>query len=219
MNKTRICLVTAALFTWLSNGYANSLTQTEEAYLDRIVGTLSVTSQPFISEGVVTGCTFVFNALNRDHVYRQGDFIRISGSFGLMKSQNTVGVTVKVIVNEMVPDSNGQIVLKPSTPDRAYLVGQGYKNNLHGLVTSAPSDTEGGIFAIYQIEPSLPILMEQIQTQIAVIGFNRAGGKSDNQVRIDLTVENFTKTGERLHNQKAVQEFSECMLALLEDIR
>lgn len=215
MNKTKHRFTTSMLFTFLNIGCANALSPAEQTYLDKISGTLSVISQPFISEGVVTGCTFVFNSLTKDHIYRQGDFIKVTGSFGLMKAQNSIGVTVKVVVNEMTLDQGGQIILKPSAPDRAYLIGSGYKNNLSGLVNSGPSDTAGGVFSVYQLEPSLPILMEQLQTQAASIGFNRAGGQSDIQINIDLTVENFTNAGERLHNQKAIQEFSECMMVLL----
>ncbi|UCA47737.1 hypothetical protein [Pseudochrobactrum sp. XF203] len=216
MNKGKSRLAASVLFILLGVRHVYAISATQESYLDKMAGTLSVISQPFISEGTVTGCTFVFNVLTRDHIYRQGKFIKVTGSIGLMKAQNSLGVTVKVVVNEMAVDQSGQVVLKPSAPDRAYLIGSGYKNNLSGLVNSGQSDTAGGVFSVYQLEPSLPILMEQLQTQAASIGFNRAGGQSDIQINIDLTVENFTNAGERLHNQKAIQEFSECMIVLLE---
>ncbi len=72
-----------------------------EASLSRLEGTLNVQAQPNISEGKIIGCQFIFEAITRDWIYRQGGFTKVSGSVGIMGLSGTIGTTVKVVVHEM----------------------------------------------------------------------------------------------------------------------
>jgi hypothetical protein len=52
--------------------------------LDRIAGTLDVSSMLYMKEGSLSGCQLVFDAMIRDYSYRQGRFIKVSGGVGFM---------------------------------------------------------------------------------------------------------------------------------------
>src|SRR5688572_24213203 len=108
---------------------------TDEAF-NSLVGTLSTKAEPTFRDGELVGCTLIYAALAKDFIYKQGAFIAIRGSFGLVAESRNVGVTLKVVVQDIDPDT---AQLKPTT---AYLVS-GNGTSKDALVSAASSETDG----------------------------------------------------------------------------
>jgi hypothetical protein len=184
--------------------------------LARMVGTLNVSSQPVMSEGQLTGCTLVFDALYRDFTYRNGGFLRVSGNVGLMTGQNNLGTALKVVVLELDP-SKPDMGMNPSAPSRAYLQGSNLKTNLSSLVQSTASDTPGALFSIFELSPTVEFVLEALQENFLTIAFNSMGGNSDIRLAIELDVVDFEADGSRIRSDRTKTEFTNCVVTLLED--
>ncbi len=62
--------------------------------LDILHGTLKAQAQPLVMEdGKTGGCTYSFVAIKRDHVYRPGQYLRVTGHLNLLKTRSFVGET------------------------------------------------------------------------------------------------------------------------------
>jgi len=187
----------------------------QEQALARLAGTVSIQAQPFFSEGRLVGCTLVFNALEQDFVYRRGAFIRIEGNIGIMTANGDIGTNLKVVVNEidasMMPPR-----LTPSAPSRAYLIAPDLTTNLSSLVATAPSDTPGALFSVFQISPTVEMLFNALEMNSITIAFNSYGGSSDIRVKLELDVLDVNAdTGERIRSRKMKDEFFACIGALV----
>jgi hypothetical protein len=88
-----------------------------------------------------------FAAIAQD---RQGSYIGVSGNVGIRKATNNFGVDLKVAVFD-IDSSKSPLVLKPSAPSRAYLVGHDFQTNLSTLVSTVPSDTPGALVSLFSI--------------------------------------------------------------------
>ena len=63
-----------------------------------MLGTTSVEAQAHFVDGRLNGCIITFNALAQDHIYKQGSYIAISGSFGLVGGNGKpLAVSLKVV--------------------------------------------------------------------------------------------------------------------------
>jgi len=185
-------------------------------YLEEHQGTWSVKSVPYWTNGKLTGCQLTFNALQEDQLYRIGTFQKIIGSVGIMSVSGTPAVIVKVVVNELSTTNLGKLI--PRAPTRAYLIGPDFKTNASALVSSTKSELPGGIFAIYQVDPSLNILMEAVKSKELMIGFNDGEGKSDTQLRIQLTVQTRTDDGKPVYSEQMAKDFAKCSIILFNEI-
>ena len=185
--------------------------------LTPMLGTIQVSSQPYMVEGKLSGCQYVYAALIQDWVYRKGQFLKVDGSIGFVDIGGSLGTTLKVVVNEVTVSPDGRFVFTPSPPSRAYLLGSDYSTNLDGLVQATPSDTPGALFSIFRAESTLNILMEAAETNKTTVVFNRASGGSDILMPLELDVSDTQPNGEKVRSTDTGNNFASCIQALLKD--
>jgi hypothetical protein len=178
-----------------------------------MLGTLSAEAQPVFADGRLEGCTVVYGALAKDFTYKQGGYITVNGSFGLMSVRGELAATLKVVVHDTDPRTNR---FTPSPPASAYFVS-GTKTTKNAVVGQYPSDTPGAIFVVLRPETVLPILMEGVGDKI-VIAFARTQGGMDIQLPIDTSVAETKPNGQRVHSPKAAMDFLQCSKELLNSI-
>jgi hypothetical protein len=65
------------------------------------VGTSYTNTIPQFADGKLLACVVDFGTLEHDWAYRQGRVISVSGSFGIMGTQDKLAVTLKVIVHDI----------------------------------------------------------------------------------------------------------------------
>jgi hypothetical protein len=59
--------------------------------------------QPLFSAGQLEGCTMIYSAIARDWSYKQGGYIRVDGSFGLLYAKGQIGISLKVGLQDINP--------------------------------------------------------------------------------------------------------------------
>ena len=123
--------------------------------LEGMLGTLNAEAQPLFADGRLDGCTIVYGALAKDFTYKQGGYIAVNGSFGLMSTKGVLGATLKVVLHDVDPRTNK---FTPSPPASAYFVS-GNKTTKSAVVGQYPSDTPGAIFVVLKPEAVLPIMI------------------------------------------------------------
>lgn len=185
-----------------------------DAVVDMMVGTLNVTNSPMMTNGELTGCTLTYDVIYKDFTYRKGRPIKVIGSFGFLSANDTIGSTLKVVVNEMSSSEDGRLILSPSAPQKAYLIGRNYEHNHTDLVLANPSDLDGGLFSIFRTDKSFDIIINGIEDGKIVIAFNQNNGGTDIQMPVDLTVLSTDMTGKRTFGNDAIHEFMKCMQIL-----
>lgn len=155
----------------------------------------------------------MFEHLMRDWVARNGQFIRVDGSVTLMyPTPQKLGATLKIVVNEI---DQATLTFKPSAPTRAFLIDDDYSTTISSIVSVVPSDTPGGLFSIYQVSPTIEILMKAIQSNHLRVGFDKAGAETDIQVLIELDVSATDPDGSRHRTGQAGSDFATCARALI----
>jgi hypothetical protein len=177
-----------------------------------LVGTLSTKAEPTFRGGELVGCTLVYAALAKDFIYKQGAFIAIRGSFGLVAESRNVGVTLKVVVQDIDPDT---APLKPTT---AYLVS-GNGTSKHALISAASSDTDGGFSAIFKAEQTLEMLLQGISDDKVTVAFARTVGGTDMKVSVETDVVETASDGKRMRSPEPAISFLECSNSLMETVR
>lgn len=208
------CIVFACV-AFSSSAYSQNSDHLE-ASLSRLEGTLNVQAQPNISEGKIIGCQFIFEAITRDWIYRQGGFTKVSGSVGIMGLSGTIGTTVKVVVHEM---DVATLKMTPSTPSRVYLIGSDLRTNIDTLVNSTESDAPGGRFSIFQMSPTTEMIFDAMQSNRLTVAFNRRDGKTDIQLPVELDVISTDENGIRTRSEKNEIAFSQCMSVILKELK
>lgn len=190
--------------------------------MDKSTGTISVFSQPMMSEGKLVACQLVFDSFVRDWTYRQGDFLKVSGSIGFMKADYqgipTLGATLKVIVNE-IDLTTDLPTFTPSAPTRAYLAGPDYSTNLESLTAADPGEDPGSLFSVFQSMPSLELVVDAMQSNEITVAFNSRDGKSDLQTKIEIDVTDVDQNGKRTRSPQTGVDFMGCMTSLTQDLR
>ena len=180
-----------------------------------LLGTWSISAEPWMSKGSLSGCTLVYDSLYQDWVYRQGAFLKVTGSVGLMIYQGVPVVSLKVVVAEVnLNDEDVQVV--PSPPSRAYLMGANYETNLSTLIDSFTSDTPGALISVFESSPSFEIRANAIDTNVLTIAFNSLDGDSDILLNIELDVVDVLANGERIRSGEMKVDFLSCMAALVD---
>ena len=152
--------------------------------------------------------------LVQDYTYRQGAFVLVGGSFGMLSANNNIAVTLKVVVQDI---DNATMALSPSPPVSAYIVS-GTTTTKPFFVAKYPSDTPGALFSVFQPDGAAPILLDGIKNEIMIIAFNRREGGADMRVAIDLTVEGTADDGRKTVSTKASQEYLACSTSLLKSL-
>ncbi|TCA87050.1 hypothetical protein E0H65_30625 [Rhizobium leguminosarum bv. viciae] len=179
--------------------------------LDPNGGTLDVANTPVMTNGKLTGCQLTFDAVIRDYTYRQGAFIAVSGGVGLMNTQQTIGTTVKIVVTAL--DPSGRPV--PSPPSRAYLIGANYATTLDSLVAASASDQPGGLFSVFQAEPTIGIVLDGLKTKRLVFAFNQNNSGTDIQLPIELDVVNTAANGAQVRSDNMIKGYATCVQTLI----
>jgi hypothetical protein len=187
--------------------------------INKLQGTLSVHSQPYLREGKLIGCQYVFEAITRDWMYRKGRPLKVTGSVGIMAMDRSIGTTLKVVVNEIRASDDFQLTLIPSPPSRAYLIDGAMKTNVSTLINSQKSDTPGSLFSVYSPTPTMGMISEAMETKIMTIAFNQNDGSSDLQLPINLSTEQTDDDGKRTFSEKPTSDFAVCTERLLETIQ
>jgi hypothetical protein len=187
-----------------------------EAMMSKIAGTQRVFAQPTMLGGKLSGCSLIFEAMTRDFTYRQGQFIKVDGSIGIMVIGGAPGAILKVVVNEINPPS---LTFKPSPPSRAYLLGPRFDTNLDSLISADESDTPGSLFSVFQASPTLEITLAALQSKKITIAFNKKGGPTDIQLPLELDVAQTDEAGKRIRSDEAVNDFTQCVLTLVEQLK
>lgn len=205
----------AALGTAPASAQVNER-QVIEAMMTKVAGTQRVYAQPYMTAGKLAGCNLVFEAMIRDFTYRQGQFIKVDGSIGIMAIGGAPGAVLKVVVNEIDPPS---LTFTPSPPSRAYLFGPKFNTNVESLVSATESDTPGSLFSVFQVTPTLDIVLSALELKKVTVAFNKKGGSSDIQLPLELDVAQTDDEGVRTRSDQAATEFSQCLLVLFEQFK
>ncbi|MGV2108699.1 hypothetical protein ACQZ4X_21790 [Agrobacterium vitis] len=187
-----------------------------EVMMSKIAGTQRVFAQPYMTGGKLAGCNLVFEAMIRDYTYRQGQFIKVNGSIGIMGIGDKLGAVLKVVVNEITPPS---LSFNPSRPSRAYLIGSKFETNVDSLVSADESDTPGSLFSVFQSSPTAEIVLAALESKKITVAFNKKGGPSDIQLPLEFDVAQTDETGKRTRNDEAVEGFAQCATVLLEQMK
>lgn len=187
--------------------------------IDKLVGTLSVYTQPYMLDGQITGCQYIFEAIARDWTYRKGQPLKVTGSIAIMGMGNNIGTTLKVVVNEIRSTDNFRLSFIPSPPSRAYLIDQSMRTNLHSLIKADKSDTPGGLFSVFSPSPTMEMILEIMESKAITIAFNQNSGGSDLQLPIDFTVAQTDNDGNRKNSDKAISDFAICTQRLIERLQ
>jgi hypothetical protein len=182
--------------------------------IEALAGTFSVVATPMISSGKLTGCTVVFEHLQRDDLYLGGNFVKVSGSMGIMGSGDQIGFVMKAIANEFDAETMGSARVDLA---RIYLIAPGYRTNFDSLVDSYPSDVPGGIFSVFQFDPGTTMMLEAFSAGTATIAIGPRSGSSDIQLNLDLGVEATDENGGRTRSTRATTEFFDCAKRLISD--
>jgi hypothetical protein len=165
---------------------------------------------PQFANGELYGCIVEFATVTQDWAYRQGAFIRVGGSFGLMSMQGKVGATLKVIVH----DIDTSLTLTPSAPTNAHFVAK-TKTSQQSRVASYPSDTPGAIFVVFQLDPAFSMIVDGLGANQVQIAFNRRQGGADVPVAIDTSVEDTLPDGTKKRSLVASSDFYRCVKELV----
>ncbi|MDX8521129.1 hypothetical protein [Mesorhizobium dulcispinae] len=205
--KLTSCFALALVLVYVTSNSSQADSAVDQA-LAAMSGTLDVKSQPYFNKGQLSGCTLVFDAITQDWNYRQGGFLKISGNVC-----NNLGANLKVVVLEIDPNEP-TLGLKPSAPSRAYLIDDNLKTNLATLRGTPPSDTPGALFSIFEVSPTLDMVLDGLRANKLTIAFNSKGGDTDIQLPLQLDVQEVTQSGERVRSNKAKSDFANCLTAL-----
>lgn len=213
--RTLAVAAIASLYSGLCMPTASAQSnEANEALAAQMVGTWSVSFQPIMREGNLDGCTLVYNALYQDWTYRQGGFIRVWGSVGFFTGGNNIGAMLKVGVTEIDP-SLPSLGMQPSPPSRAYILGDNFESNLSSLVSSSASDTPGGLVSVFQMSPTLELVMSGLAKNRLTIAFNSYGGATDIQLPIELDVVSVSDSGHKERSAESATSFLECAQVLV----
>lgn len=204
----------AVAFLLLADVSAGASPELTEALIT-LEGTISVESAPSFSKGKLRGCTLLYDTIVRDWTYRQGQFLKVSGSVGFMATGQNQGAVLKVVVHE-IAISGSEPSYTPSPPSRAYLVDRDFSTNLDTLVQAAESETPGALFSIFQLEPSFGMVVTALKANELGIAFNSGSGDTDVQMKIDLDVIDVADDGRRIRSETQKADFIQCILKLID---
>jgi len=192
-----------------------STKQMESPSMNSRLGTTSIEAYPQFADGNLYACIVEFNTVARDETYRQGGFMKVGGSFGLITAKGNVAVTLKIIVHDINLATG---TFTPSAPANGYFVF-GNETSKTSLVAKYPSDVPGAHFAVFKIEPTFAKLAAAIDAGKLTFAFNRKDGDADIRVPIDLTVKDTDVNGRKTFSKQMVFDFYQCAGDLLKSLR
>ncbi|MCD2185240.1 hypothetical protein [Rhizobium sp. GN54] len=187
--------------------------------MTKLVGTQSVAFRPQSQNGQLIGCTLEFDALVRDWKYRNGGFLKLAGSFGILAPGGAnVGAMQKLTVSHL--DYSGlELQVNPSSPSRLFMRDREFRSNIASLVNATESDAPGSFFAVYNLSPTMEIILAGIERGEIVIGFNQMNGESDIELDLQLDVASMDNDGNRTKSTDARRGFMACLMTLSERLK
>ncbi len=129
-------------------------------------------------------------------------------------AKGSYATNLKVVVNELDLSAMPSKFV-PSPPSRAYLISPKMQTNLDSLVDSSKSDTPGALFSVFQISPTLEMMIDAMIENKLTIAFNQLNGKSDILLDLELDVADFETNGSRKRSPKMTADFSSCLNTLV----
>lgn len=181
--------------------------------LKLIEGTMDVQSQPQMGNGKLEGCALTFEALQQDYKYLDGNFVKVSGTLGMMTANGNLGIVVKVVAAELDPTIT-DLGRRELPVSRAYLLGQNLDTNFESLVSSTETDHHGR-FAIYKFDPGLTMLVQGASVNKITVGFALGDGGADIQLPLQLDVADINQQGQRRLDPSITMDFLDCTQKLL----
>ena len=213
----RILVLAVALFCATSQAVAQdaaSIERLTRESLLKLVGTFSVQAHSRFANGQLSGCTIEYNVMAQDVIYKQGSFMKVNGSFGLMAARGQVAVVLKVLVNDV---DTRTMSATPNAPATAYFIGDN-RTTKSAIIDSYPGDTPGAILAVFKLDPTVSVILKGLEKNKVVIAFARKKGGTDIVMPVDTSVVDTRKNGERIHSPKPAKEFLDCSRVLLQQV-
>jgi hypothetical protein len=207
-----IALVAAGwLLATVGHATAQTPAQQMELLMIRLVGTTAVNALPQFADGKLSSCLLEYSLIARDDQYRQGGFMKVFGSFGLMEAKGSVAITLKIVVQDIDMKT---AEFRPSPPANSYFVF-GTETSKASLVGKYPSDTPGAQFSVFKPLPTDEKIVDALDKGKITVAFNRRDGGADIVIPIDLTVSNTDDAGKKTRSQQMILDFHTCTGELL----
>jgi len=162
-------------------------------------------SLPQFADGKLYGCLIEFSTIAQDWAYKQGGFISVAGSFGVMATGGKYSTTLKVIINDIALPT---LTTTPSPPASAFFVSKSWTSR-ERLVASSPSNIPGAIFVVFQPDVIEKVLKALENDRVDIV-FNRKPGGADVPISIDTSVEETLPDGSKKRSMTATLEFLDC---------
>lgn len=179
---------------------------------EKMLGTISTSTEPTFANGNLEGCSVVYSVLMRDGSDKIGRFLKVFGNFSLMSMKGQIGLTLKVVVNELSLE-NGSA--SPLTPSDAYFVWPDFTTSKNAFVNGTPSDTPGSYFAIYQ-PTQIEKLLAAMEKSKVTVAYRLKEDAIDQKFSVNLDVLDTNANGQRVHDQRAINDFYQCASKLIE---
>lgn len=193
--------------------------------LEIMNGTLNAAAEPQLMEdGRTGGCSYSFVAITRDHLYRSGQYLRVTGSLDLLKTRFFVktpgirspwSIALTLIVDEAWMGEDGEIHFTPSAPSQAYLLGAGTESRQDKRSEPYGTRVPGSASMLLETDPALKILMEATSSSHVIsVAFNQFYGDRMITVPIELDVTDVKPNGERVRSKDTAIDFQLCLADL-----
>jgi hypothetical protein len=187
------------------------------AFAEPEIGTVRSSGYPLTRNGELFGCEIEFKNLHWDSAYQHNRIV-VSGSISMQQAQSTPYFSYKVVVEDLI-ENGPDVSAKPSTPVSINLVAPNGRSTKDIKFVSKESDTPGGRINVYGFSDQFTEIMTSIvESQSAVILFNRRPEGLDVRVPVDFTVASTDAAGKKTTNNATISNFMSCTRTLLQGI-
>jgi hypothetical protein len=187
--------------------------------MSQFVGTVSVEFRSMQAQGILEGCTLVYNVVEQDFAYRQGRLVSVVGNIAYFtnRERNNIALSLKIGTKETFGKAS-----KGEAPHYAYIQTPN-ATTAKSKFFATDSDTQGAKLFVYDLDKdSMTVLEELISGQPVTVGFNRHAGGMDVLARVDLRVADVTVSpgGKmvRHRTEDALLNFTSCVSDLTEQV-
>lgn len=184
---------------------------------DSIYGTYGVVFQPVQVGGDLQGCSLVYNAVQADFAYLNGEPVVILGNIGFHQYGAKLMLTLKVGVKGL--KDNGAI----DRPNFAYLQTKSYSTAK--VKQQSHEGDEGYRLFAYSLydAPVMNLFNEMMDSGKVTVAFNRKKDGLDVVVPVDLDVIGAEYPGGdivvRKRSKETLENFTNCFLTLTEQAK
>lgn len=213
----RTSIAIAATISFLNSIYSPAhaeLGKLEMDALKPLLGTTSVRYVPVTTRGELVACSLEYNASALDTHNKQGQPVVIVGNISVGVSNGKVAGSLKVIVNDFI-SIVPTIKMQPSVPAFIYLQTAGGVNNSKSIVKRFPSDTPGGLVAVFPTDDRFfQIVADMIMKDEIIVVFNRTESGLDVRVPIDISIADTVVENGVVNTKRAAdtgEKFIECL--------